>query len=331
MIPALLAAVGLLGAILLALHYDAAAIGHALGAVGIGGMVEVAVVRLLPLTMCALAWRSLQPSLASFRQFLWFRWTRDAAGDLLAFVPMAGELAALRAMAQRGLPWPLSTAALIADLSAEMAGQAVFTSLGILVLIGLAQDHQLLRAALIGLGLLVMVIAAFFTAQRWGVGRLLAGMAQRILPIGARGNETALLAIDAHLRHIYAHPWRVGGAILCHSTAWFLGITEAGLALWLMGDWPGLGAVLVLEAVVFALRSTAFFVPAGLGVQEASYVFLGAAFGIGPEAMIALAVIKRARELFCGIPILVAGELLGVGGFSPSALPPASVASHDRA
>lgn len=141
MISALLAALGLLGAVLLALDHDASTIGNALGAVGTGGMAGVIRVRLVPLTVCAVAWRTLQPSLARLPQFIWFRWIRDAAGDLLAFIPMAGEVATLRAMARHGLRWPAAAAALIADLSAEMAGQVVFTSLGVLLLIGLAQDN----------------------------------------------------------------------------------------------------------------------------------------------------------------------------------------------
>lgn len=164
-----------------------------------------------------------------------------------------------------------------------------------------------------GLGLLAAFVMAFFSVQRWGVGRLLAGLAQRILPAGVRGNEAALLAIDANLRRIYANPRRLGAAILCHSAAWLLGISEAGLALWLMHDWPGLCPLVILEAVVFTVRTTAFFIPAGLGVQEAGYVFLGAALGLGPETMIALALVKRARELSCGVPVLIAVGFVGTG------------------
>jgi hypothetical protein len=60
----------------------------------------------------------------------------------------------------------------------------------------------------------------------------------------------------------------------------------------------------------------------------------GAALGLSPETMIALALIKRARQLFYGVPVLVAGELMGLGIIAPipvASLPSATVTSQDQA
>jgi len=67
-----------------------------------------------------------------------------------------------------------------------------------------------------------------------------------------------------------------------------------------MGVKPGLGSLIVLESLTFALRSAAFFVPAAAGVQEGGYVLLGGALGIGPDIGLALSLLKRGRELALG-------------------------------
>ena len=57
---------------------------------------------------------------------------------------------------------------------------------------------------------------------------------------------------------------------------------------------------IALESAVQAARSVAFMIPGGFGVQEAALVALGNAFGLGPDVMLALSFVKRAREYILG-------------------------------
>ena len=85
---------------------------------------------------------------------------------------------------------------------------------------------------------------------------------------------------------------------------------KSWIALQLLGTGLPLAAVLALESLIYAIRSAAFFVPSGYGVQEGGYVILGAMFGLGPEAALALSLAKRARELTIGIPALVLWQVV---------------------
>jgi hypothetical protein len=125
------------------------------------------------------------------------------------------------------------------------------------------------------------------------------------------GGATALIELDAELRRLYAMRRRLARALACHAAAWLAGTAEGGLALLLMGSWPGLANLLMLESVIFALRTVASVVPGALGVQEAGYVFLGASLGIAPDIAMALALVKRARELLCGAPVLLLAQRSG--------------------
>ena len=54
------------------------------------------------------------------------------------------------------------------------------------------------------------------------------------------------------------------------------------------------------ERLIQAVRHAAFFMPAGLGVQEAAIVVLAQMTGLGQEAGILLALVKRMREVLFG-------------------------------
>jgi hypothetical protein len=72
-----------------------------------------------------------------------------------------------------------------------------------------------------------------------------------------------------------------------------------------MGIPIGVGEAIALESVVHAVRSAAFFVPMALGVQEGGFLLAGSLFGIGPEAALAVSLIKRVRDLLLGAPVLL--------------------------
>ena len=80
--------------------------------------------------------------------------------------------------------------------------------------------------------------------------------------------------------------------------AWFTEAGETYLLLLVIGvDLPVL-YVLTMEAVVVFTRNLAFFVPAGLGVQDAGYLAFLGAFGVDTTASApAFVLLKRGKEL----------------------------------
>lgn len=57
----------------------------------------------------------------------------------------------------------------------------------------------------------------------------------------------------------------------------------------------GKPAGLAAESAAQAVRNAGFVIPAGIGVQEGGYVLGGSLAGIGAEAALAVALVKRAR------------------------------------
>ena len=52
-------------------------------------------------------------------------------------------------------------------------------------------------------------------------------------------------------------------------------------------------------------------IPGGLGVQAGGILMSGLWLGLPPEIVLAAALLKRARELLCGVPGLIAWSCLG--------------------
>ncbi|HEY0300060.1 MAG TPA: hypothetical protein VGC36_01935, partial [Rhizomicrobium sp.] len=65
---------------------------------------------------------------------------------------------------------------------------------------------------------------------------------------------------------------------------------------------------LAIEALLAALRSATVFIPAAIGVQEAGYAALMPLFGLGPEVGLAVSLLKRARDIVVGVPVLLAWQ-----------------------
>jgi glycosyltransferase 2 family protein len=81
--------------------------------------------------------------------------------------------------------------------------------------------------------------------------------------------------------------------------------------------------VLVIEGLLYAIRSAAFAVPNAVGVQEGAYILLGAGFGVTPELALALSLLKRARDLAIGLPALAAWQSAETGRLWRRLGPPA--------
>lgn len=131
------------------------------------------------------------------------------------------------------------------------------------------------------------------------LGMLLERVPVRALRAWVERRRTAFSQTDTHLGRTLG-PKAGRQATLFYFLMWLAEASETYLLLRLLGFDVGLFEAFALEAVITVARAMAFFVPAGLGVQDAGYVaFLrGSGGGSALELAAAFALIKRARELF---------------------------------
>jgi choline kinase len=166
-----------------------------------------------------------------------------------------------------------------------------------------------------GLALFCALLAGFAMAQRRGLFLRLA----RIVERATRGRAWRSLvgsaaALDREIVACYADRPRLWRCACWRFLGWLCGSVEIWLAFWLLGHPIGLIEAVILESLGQALRSAGFALPGGLGAQEGGIVAGALALGIAPELALAVALLKRAREVAYGVPGLVAWALTGVAG-----------------
>jgi len=299
---AIFAILGVLSGACLVAWQGFAAVGDALKMAGLPCLAAICAFQIVPVSLCALAWRVLfkepRPEASSF---VWFRWMRDAGGDILGIVPAGGEMISIRAMTRRGIAMTTATASTVVDLTVEMTSQAAFAILGCVLLLIERPGSTLIALTLAGIATVIFLAGAFALAQRFGLFRLLETLAERL---GVNKGWTYLSDIGGlhnRIHAIYADRPAIAAAVSIHFVAWIAGVGEAGIILAFMGVPMGLASLIMLESLTYALRSAAFFVPAAAGVQEGGYILVGATLGLGPEFALALSLMKRARELTLGV------------------------------
>lgn len=293
---------GLIGAVLWfgggvgALH---AALAHA----GLPVLAAAVACHTISMSICGVALWILAgaPDTPSAATFIRVRWIRDGIGQLLPLVPLGGEVASARLLAGLGVGGIAAAAVTVVDVTMELLTQAIFSLIGAVCWVFAQGGHALWGYAGASLALTLPMIAALMAAQRLGLIKLLESLADRVMP-DAWKNPGMTAPIHHAIEALYELHGRLAATSAVHLTAWIFSIAEAWTVLHLMGFPITVVQALALESAIYATRSAAFLVPAALGVQEGAYVLIGAALGLPSETALALALIKRGRELTLGLP-----------------------------
>jgi uncharacterized protein (TIRG00374 family) len=155
-----------------------------------------------------------------------------------------------------------------------------------------AAAAALLAAVAAGLGLALLSVSV---ADR--LRRALARLPSERLRTALEARRAGFAATDDAFAALGRRRGRLATAGLMLLAAWLVETCETYLLCRLVGIELGFGHVLAMEAAVVFARNAAFFVPAGLGVQDAGYLAFLSAFGVTAPLAAAFVVVKRIKEL----------------------------------
>jgi putative membrane protein len=267
----------------------------------------------VPVFLDTLAWWVLFPKSdrLPLRKLLWMRWIGESVSTLVPSAAVGGDVVRARLAAINGAPLPVAAGSVLVDLTLGVFTQAIFTVLGLVLLVGVTGQKNFVRPTLIGTLISVLSVAGFYFVQRMGMFRFLAKIIARLANSPewqslVQGGET----LDQAVRALYA---RRKALIAC--CAWTIislvaGSGEIWIALHALDLRATLINALILQSMVLTIRSAAFAVPGGLGVQEGGYLVVGNLLGIPGDAAFALSLIARVRELALGIPGLICWQVI---------------------
>lgn len=276
----------------------------ALGEVG-WGIAVVAAIDFASLALRASAWRFLVVPYPTMHWSRWFlsRWIRQAVSQLLPVAQVGGELAGARVLNKFGLASDQAVSSTIVDLTLGASAQMVFTMLGIAAFLCLTYGSPSGGLLFLFATTLLALIMVFAYLQQRGLVGFILRRVTRNSTIFDNLIENAD-AIDQALRDIYQRRRRLAANLATQLATQIATSIEVWLVCLLIGLPIGLVEAFVIQSLTRAARAAAFFVPAGVGVQEISVLWLASAFGIPPTGGVVIALVKRAREIVVGLPAL---------------------------
>lgn len=299
------ALIGLAVATAVIAYFNVGAVLAAIVPIGLAGFVEVIAAQLVLFIPLGLAWWLVAPSASGHaRMFMAGRLAREAASDVLPFSSIGGLVIAARVAVLGRVTSAVAFGSCVVDISVEMVAQLVYTLIGVALLAhrlgGFSGHGQLLWPVLASLAIAVSVAGSFIVTQKRGLD-VIERLVQRMIPAAAA--QTA--AVSQVISAAYNQPLRLLVCLVVHVACWF----GAAGGTWLILDFIGhplpFWSVVAIESLLFAIRNAAFVVPSGLGVQEGGYALLGPLFGLPAEVALALSLLKRARDIVIGVPVLL--------------------------
>lgn len=313
LVSILAAAAGLALLGLLVVHFGAESVTRSALGVGWRGFGAICLIHSALMAIMGIAWWVLVPEPGPWI-FIWGRLIRDSGSELLPFSQVGGYVLGARAVALAGVPGTIGGGSTIVDVSLEFIAQIAFTMLGLLWLIRLRPDTDVVIPVAVGLAIASILGTGLLIAQRRGFG-LLDRFAATLGRQWTVRTAAGAAALHAAIAAIYRRRAGVWASFALHLGCWIAATVEAWLALRFAGAPLGFGVLLVIESLLYAVRSVAFAVPNAVGVQEGAYILLGQSFGLTPEMALALSLLKRARDLALGAPALAVWQLLETGRF----------------
>lgn len=267
---------------------------------------------LLPifLATCSWWWLFSFSSAPGFLPLARATWVGLSVNWLLPVAQVGGEIVKARLIIQKGTPIYVAGASVVVDKTVQAGTQLFYCLFGLVALSIAAGGHDFFLPTVAVVALFAVGIFGFYQVQRAGMFGFLAKMAHRLregLDRNALSDGAGELdrSIDDTYRRVgrltTAIAWRIGFRVAMAGEIW--------LALLLLEHPISFLEAIIFESLGHSIRSAAFAVPGGLGVQEGGFMLVGVALGISPDVSLALSLARRFRELLVGLPGLLVWHL----------------------
>lgn len=301
-----LALAGVLIALLLVSWFG---FGNVVNAVSRIGWSEFGVIigwQIVIFVIVGLAWDVITPARTMRRPWvlIWGRMVRDASANCLPFSQVGGFVFGARAVTLHGVEWHTAAASTVVDVTAEFLAQIAFACIGLGVLLARAPGSGIAVPVEAGIGVAVLACFAFVWVQK-GAAPLFARIGRRIAGNWFSDAEERFDVFQTELGLIYGHAGKLALGFLIHLIGWMCTGVSGWIAYRALGVPIDFDDALAIEALLSAAAAVAFLVPVNAGVQEAGYAGLGAIFGVPPEISLGVSLVRRARDIVVGVPILL--------------------------
>jgi glycosyltransferase 2 family protein len=285
-------------------HTDIPSVWSQLGKVG-WGILVVLVVYKIAFIVDTFAWQFTLPSTQLTKRWLYDLWKVRMVGaafsKVMPFSSFGGApIKGFILKHHYGIDYIEGAASLIIAESTHMISMVLFMATGVLFILfasNLSESYHLF--AILSLGAITTGILLFYIVQRYKITSLTGSwLSQRKL--GQR--------LEKFIHHIHNFDERLVqfytrdkgdfiSAAFLNLVNWYLGALEIHVIFYFLGHPITIIEAVILETLVELVRAGTFFIPAGLGSQEAVFMIATGAIAGQPTLGVAAALIRRVREI----------------------------------
>ncbi len=299
---------------------DLAAVAADLARLGWLGSLCVLLVFAVGFCLDVVAWQTMFTTipltLGAWGRLMLVHMVGEAVSTLMPFGSLGGEpVKAMLLKKRHGVTYREATATLVLAQTVNTLAEVPFVAVGLTIM---AQRHVLPAwaetAMVIGgacvAGFMVFVLSVLHL-------RLLASLERRLAKRSWGEKLTRGLAafreVEEHLfTFVRRQPARFATALFLSFIMWVAGAVEMYVVLHFLGADVTWQDVWLLEAAVVLVRNATFFVPGHMGGQDAVLVLVVGAITGSPELGLAVALIRRGRELITSCFGLSLGAWFGL-------------------
>ena len=299
----LLAGFGIFAAVMA--QADLGAVWGHVQTLGVAGAVAVLVVSCGWYATDVLIWRQTlrtRPTLFNCFGRLWrAQVVGEAINNITPLASLGGEPVKASLLNRLcGVPYRECVASLVIVQMINLSGLILFlvVGLGLMFSDDLVPD-SIRVSATIGFLAVAVSVALFYVAQRY---RFASRSGRRLSRswLGAKAMRAVrhVHRIEGYLVHFYRErPTRFASAIGLSFGNWSIGAIEIFVVLWFLDSQLSFASCWIIEAAVVLTRVALFVLPSSLGAQEGVFYVVAGALTGSPAIAVALALIRRGREL----------------------------------
>ena len=275
------------------------------------GVVIVCLLHLPHMAIAGRGWQLLWPKTRrpKLLLFVWVLWVREAVNTLLPVARIGGEVAALGLLTKAGMPMASSVGSLVVETTLSVITTFLFVIMGLWVFSLRVPEQGMFLQWALGLGISALLLCGLVILQRAGGFQIIAKLINKVAADKFKTLNQSGAKLDRAVMAFYSRPKRLFGCTLWSFLGWWVGAFEIWVALYFLGHHGSFTDGIILEAMILATGSAAFFVPASIGVQEGTILVFGKMLGIPTEVCIALALIRRTRDIFVMAPALLIWQI----------------------